>query len=277
MNKRTTKWYRKNEAELMKRLGFKPTRNSGATWIDKADGQNDHCICELKSTDKASFTVKQEYLHTLEANAIEAHKLPVFAFQFINRDEVWLAIKESDIETFKNLVRYSVLEELSEEDGNYTIPEELQKKFGKKGVQEELESNGFYLSPLLEKEKHKPACYGEIDFDYWELECYDCKFLEQCKKDSKKVLTTESKSDTIMGKGKGDRVEAVSFMPEPKPIDNKDIIVEVNTDKIKQNLLARNKYMLSKQTEQEEIQERRRKEQRERNRTYWKRNSNKKE
>ena len=277
MNKRTTKWYRKNEAELMKRLGFKPTRNSGATWIDKADGQNDHCICELKSTDKASFTVKQEYLHTLEANAIEAHKLPVFAFQFINRDEVWLAIKESDIEAFKNLVRYSVLEELSEEDRNYTIPEELQKKFGKKELQEELESNGFYLSPLLEKEKHKPACYGEIDFDYWELECYDCKFLEQCKKDSKKVLTTESKSDTIMGKGKGDRVEAVSFIPEPKPIDNKDIIVEVNTDKIKQNLLARNKYMLSKQTEQEEIQERRRKEQRERNRTYWKRNSNKKE
>ena len=176
--------------------------------------------------------------------------MPVFAFQFINRDEVWLAIKESDIEAFKNLVRYSVLEELSEEDGNYTIPEELQKKFGKKGVQEELESNGFYLSPLLEKEAQE--------------------------NNSKKLLTSRNKSDTIMGKGKGDRVEAVSFMPEPKPIDNNDI-VEVNTDKVKQNLLARNKYKLSKQTEIEEIQERRRKEQRERNRTYWKRNSNKKE
>lgn len=230
MNKRTTKWYRKNEAEVMKRLGFKPTRNSGATWIDKADGQNNHCICELKSTDKASFTVKQEYLHTLEANAIEAHKLPVFAFQFINRDEVWLAIKESDIEAFKNLMKYSVLEELAE-DGNYTITEELQKKFCNKEAQEN---------------------------------------------NSKKLLTSRNKSDTIMGKGKGDRVEAVSFMPEPKPKDNNDI-VEVNKDKIKQNLLARNKYMLSKQTEQEKIQERRKKEQRERNRTYWKRNSNKKE
>lgn len=230
MNKRGTKWYRKNEAEVMQRLGFKPTRNSGATWIDKADGQNDHCICELKSTDKASFTVKQEYLHTLEANAIEAHKLPVFAFQFINRDEVWLAVKESDIEAFKNLVRYSVLEELAEEDKNYIIPEELQKKFGKKEAQEN---------------------------------------------NSKKLLTFENESDTIMGKGKGDRVEAVSFMPEPKPIDNS--IVKVNKDKVKQNLLARNKYKLSKQTEQEEIQERRKKEQRERNRTYWKRNSNKKE
>ena len=277
MNKRSTKWYRKNESEVMKRLGFKPTRNSGATWIDKADGQNDHCICELKSTDKESFTVKQEYLHTLEANAIEAHKLPVFAFQFINRDEVWLAVKETDIEAFKQLVMASVLEELINDVNFYDVKKDLQKKLGKKEAQEDLENNGFYLSPLLEKEKHKPACYGEINFDCLELsECYNCKFLEGCKKYSKKVLTSKNESDTIMGKGKGDRVEAVSFMQEPKPIDNNDI-VEVNKDKVKQNLLARNKYKLSKQTEIEEIQERRKKEQRERNRTYWKRNSNKKE
>lgn len=115
MAKRSTKFYRKNESEVMKRIGFKPTRNSGATWIEKCDGQSDHCICELKSTDNSSFTVKQEYLHTLEAHAIEAHKLPVFAFQFLNTDEVWLSIKESDIEAFKGLIRQSVLEELQEE------------------------------------------------------------------------------------------------------------------------------------------------------------------
>lgn len=115
MTKRSTKFYRKNEAEVMHRLGFNPTRNSGATWIEKCDGQSDHCICELKSTDNSSFTVKQEYLHTLESHAIEAHKLLVFAFQFLNTDEVWLTIKESDIEAFKDLVRQSVLEELKEE------------------------------------------------------------------------------------------------------------------------------------------------------------------
>lgn len=114
MNKRSTKWYRKNEAEVMHRLGFKPTRNSGATWIEKCDGQSDHCICELKSTDNSSFTVKQEYLHTLESHAIEAHKLPVFAFQFLNTDEVWLSVKESDIEAFKGLISQFVLEELKE-------------------------------------------------------------------------------------------------------------------------------------------------------------------
>lgn len=105
MQKRNTKWYRKNEAEVMKRLGFKSTRNSGATWIDKGDGQSEHCLCELKSTDHGSFSIKQSVLHQLEAQAIEAHKLPVFAFQFINTDEVWVAIKESDIEAFKAILQ----------------------------------------------------------------------------------------------------------------------------------------------------------------------------
>lgn len=33
MNKRSTKWYRKNEAEVMHRLGFEPTKNSGGDYI----------------------------------------------------------------------------------------------------------------------------------------------------------------------------------------------------------------------------------------------------
>ena len=135
MTKRSTKFYRKNEAEVMHRLGFKPTRNSGATWIEKCDGQSDHCICELKSTDNSSFTVKQEYLHTLESHAIEAHKLPVFAFQFLNTDEVWLSIKESDIEAFKDLVRQSALEELKEESKLSPL---LEKKY-KKNVDKALD------------------------------------------------------------------------------------------------------------------------------------------
>lgn len=122
--KRSTKWYRKNESEIMKRLGFKPTKNSGAGWIEKADGQSEHCICELKSTDKASFSVKQEYLHTLEYNALVAHKLPVFAFQFIQGDEVWVAIKESDIEAFRALAR---CEEKQESKTMFNISDELRE------------------------------------------------------------------------------------------------------------------------------------------------------
>lgn len=100
MEKRTTKWYRKNEAEVIQRLGFEPTRNSGATWIDKGDGQNESFICELKSTDKESYTLKQKTLQELEYHACVAHKTPVFALQFLNRDEIWVAVKEEDFKEF---------------------------------------------------------------------------------------------------------------------------------------------------------------------------------
>lgn len=119
MNKRSTKWYRKNEAEVMHRLGLKPTRNSGAGWIEKCDGENRHFLCELKSTDHESFSIKQSVLHVLEHHALEAHKIPLFAFQFINRDEVWVAIKEEDIQAYRELIERDVLNKLEEEDSEF--------------------------------------------------------------------------------------------------------------------------------------------------------------
>ena len=135
MNKRSTKWYRKNEAEVMHRLGLKPTRNSGAGWIEKCDGENENFLCELKSTDHESFSIKQSVLHVLEHHALEAHKIPLFAFQFINRDEVWVAIKEEDIQAYRELIERDILSKLEEED------EEFLKKYKicKKGIDNESE------------------------------------------------------------------------------------------------------------------------------------------
>lgn len=183
MTKRSTKFYRKNEAEVMKRIGFKPTRNSGATWIEKCDGQSDHCICELKSTDNNSFTVKQEYLHTLESHAIEAHKLPVFAFQFLNTDEVWLSIKESDIEAFKDLIKQSVLEEIKEE-------------------REKEESK---LSPLLEK-KYKKNVDKALDKVYDKGEkrkgglksSTSCHILQNSSSSSNKDVITNNTNNVLL-------------------------------------------------------------------------------
>lgn len=183
MTKRSTKFYRKNEAEVMKRIGFKPTRNSGATWIEKCDGQSDHCICELKSTDNSSFTVKQEYLHTLESHAIEAHKLPVFAFQFLNTDEVWLSLKESDIEAFKDLIRQSVLEEL----------------------QEEREKEESKLSPLLEK-KYKKNVDKALDKVYDKGEkrkgglksSTSCHILQNSSSSSNKDVITNNTNNVLL-------------------------------------------------------------------------------
>lgn len=213
MNKRSTKWYRKNEAEVMKRIGFKPTRNSGATWIEKCDGQSDHCICELKSTDNSSFTVKQEYLHTLESHAIEAHKLPVFAFQFLNTDEVWLSIKESDIEAFKNLIKQSALEELKEE-------------------REKEESK---LSPLLEenyKKNHKKNVDKILDKVYDKGEkrkgglksSTSCHILQNSSSSSNKDVITNNTNN---------------------------VLLEVNKHKAKQSIEARKLFLKEKQKEQE--------------------------
>lgn len=96
-NNRGTKFYRKNEAEVMKRLGLRPTKNSGAGWVEKSDGQNDNVICELKSTDKLSYRLTIDDLHTLIYNADVTRKYPVFAIQFLQSDELFLLVRPGDI------------------------------------------------------------------------------------------------------------------------------------------------------------------------------------
>ena len=217
MTKRSTKFYRKNEAEVMHRLGFKPTRNSGATWIEKCDGQSDHCICELKSTDNSSFTVKQEYLHTLESHAIEAHKLPVFAFQFLNTDEVWLSIKESDIEAFKDLARQSVLEELKEESKLSPLLEKNYKNY-KKNVDKALDK-------VYDKgEKRKGGLKSSTS----------CHILQKSSTSCHILQNSSSSSNTDI-----------------KTNNTNNVLLEVDKHKAKQSIEARKLFLKEKQKEQE--------------------------
>lgn len=95
--KRSGKFYRKNEREVMESLGLRPTKNSGSGWIEKEDGENDYLICQLKSTDAQSIKVNQKDIRILENNAAVEHKVPVFAIQFLNTNEVWLMVKPEDI------------------------------------------------------------------------------------------------------------------------------------------------------------------------------------
>lgn len=73
--------------------------------VEKEDGQSEQAICQLKSTDKQSISVKQSDLHILEQHALESHKLPVFAIQFLNLDEVWVMVKPEHIGLLQSLVR----------------------------------------------------------------------------------------------------------------------------------------------------------------------------
>lgn len=91
--KRSGKFYRKNEAEVMRALGLEPTPNSGSGPIWKEDGQSENVICQLKSTDAQSIRVNKKDLDVLSYNAEVAHKLPVFAIQFLQSNEVYLLVK----------------------------------------------------------------------------------------------------------------------------------------------------------------------------------------
>lgn len=94
--KRSIRFYRRNEQQVMRKLGFNPTKNSGAGDIEKEDGENDVAICQLKSTDAQSISIRQKDLQVLEYHASVSHKIPVFAIQFLNTGEVWLLTRPKD-------------------------------------------------------------------------------------------------------------------------------------------------------------------------------------
>lgn len=95
--KRSGKFYRQNEAEVMLSLGLEPTPNSGSGPIWKEDGQSENVICQLKSTDAQSIKVNKKDIDTLSYNATVAHKLPVFAIQFLQSGEVYLLVRPNEL------------------------------------------------------------------------------------------------------------------------------------------------------------------------------------
>lgn len=101
--KRSGKFYRNNEKEIMARLGLQPTPNSGSGWVSKEDGESDDVLCQLKSTDAQSIKIDKKDLDVLQINANVTHKLPVFAIQFLRTDEVYLVIKP---ELLSEVVQY---------------------------------------------------------------------------------------------------------------------------------------------------------------------------
>jgi hypothetical protein len=96
--KRSTKFYFKNEKEVMQSLGLKPTKGSGSGWIEKEDGQNEYIIAQLKSTDSNSYRISLDDLHKLEHNAIVAHKTPTFIIQFLKTRELYMVSKVEDVQ-----------------------------------------------------------------------------------------------------------------------------------------------------------------------------------
>ena len=129
MMKRSGKFYRKNEQEVMSQLGLEPTVNSGSGWIEKEDGQNEAVICQLKSTDAQSISVKLDDIRTLQYNAQTVHKLPVFAIQFLQSNEVFVLVSPQHLQEVAKYLK----------DGTVSIHDTV---FDQLGQNEDTKSTG---------------------------------------------------------------------------------------------------------------------------------------
>lgn len=103
--KRSGKFYRRNESEIMESLGLIPTKNSGSGWIEKEDGQNENVICQLKSTDAQSIKINKLDIEKLEYNAGVSKKIPVFAINFLSDNSTYLLVKPEDLSMVSEYIK----------------------------------------------------------------------------------------------------------------------------------------------------------------------------
>jgi len=112
--KHSTKFYFKNEKEVMHSLGLKPTKGSGSGWIEKEDGQNEYLIAQLKSTEAQSIRVKFADIRTLEYNASITHKVPVFVVEDLNTKDLFLMARPFDIPDIAKYIKTGKCEKVAE-------------------------------------------------------------------------------------------------------------------------------------------------------------------
>lgn len=86
----------------------------------------------MKSTDAQSIKINQKDIRILEHNAAVTHKLPVFAIQFLNTNEVWLMAKPEDfvdvaeyINTGKVKNQNDIVCSVDEKEIDYTLTKKI--------------------------------------------------------------------------------------------------------------------------------------------------------
>lgn len=148
-NRRTGKFYSKNEKEIMNRYGLKATPMSGAGWIAKEDGYNDYVLAQLKSTDANSYKLLLDDIDKLEYHAIVENKIPLFIIEFLQRDEVYFVLKPND------LVKLSKYLELGEYKETKILNELNEKK--------EKELNNNKRKKIESSNKARKRFYKELE------------------------------------------------------------------------------------------------------------------
>lgn len=101
--KRSKKFWTKNEKFILKLLGFDRQPGSGNGWVHKEDGESEHAVSQLKSTDADSINLKYDDIRKLEYHAQISHKIPVFLLQFLERG-TYVVVNVEDFENLKHLI-----------------------------------------------------------------------------------------------------------------------------------------------------------------------------
>lgn len=94
---RPGKFWHRNEREVMELLGLRQVPGSGNGWVAKEDGESEHVLCQLKSTEASSIRVQKQDIDKLEYHALVSKKLPLFAIQFVRSGQVYLLVKPLDL------------------------------------------------------------------------------------------------------------------------------------------------------------------------------------
>lgn len=119
---RSGRFWHRNEREVMELLGLRQVPGSGNGWVAKEDGESEHVLCQLKSTDASSIRVQKQDIDKLEYHAIVSKKLPVFAIQFVQSRQVYLLVKPLDlVDVAKHVKSGSYLREADPEGVRSTI------------------------------------------------------------------------------------------------------------------------------------------------------------
>ena len=96
-NKRSGKFYYRNERDVMGRLGLEQVPGSGNGWVAKEDGESEDILCQLKSTDAQSIRIQKLDIEKLEHNALVSHRLPVFAINFLSDNSTYLLVSPESL------------------------------------------------------------------------------------------------------------------------------------------------------------------------------------
>lgn len=100
----------------MERLGMHQVPGSGNGWVAKEDGENDNVLCQLKSTDSMSYRVGLKDVNALLHNAAVTHKVPVFAVQFMQTDDLFLLVRPIDVPELAKYIETGVNERSEDND-----------------------------------------------------------------------------------------------------------------------------------------------------------------